>query len=60
VAAKLVKFQLLRTFGSSSFGLPVVIAWTYFFVSIGTTRHTQAFGTTFLTKEQAWLLVLCV
>jgi len=49
-----------RAFGSSPFGLPVVVAGAHLLVAIGSRRHTQAFRTTLLAEEQTWLLVLCV
>lgn len=50
-------FPLSRAFGSSSLGLPVIVAGANLLVSIGSRRHTQAFSTTLLAEEHAWLLV---
>ena len=55
----LQKFQHSRAFGSSPFGLPVVVAWADLLVTISSRWHTQAFGTTFIAEEQTRLLVVC-
>jgi hypothetical protein len=43
--------QILRAFGSSPFGLPVVIARANLLVAIKSRRHTQTLCTTLVTKE---------
>lgn len=48
----------LRAFGSSTLGLPVVVAGTETLVAIVAWRNTQTLCTTFIAEEQAWLLVL--
>lgn len=48
----------LRALGSTSFGLPIVIAGADLLVAIETRGHTQALSATLLTEEHAWLVVL--
>jgi len=55
-----LKIEDLRAFGSSPFGLPIVVTGAYLLVAVGSRGHTQAFRTTLLAEEQTWLLVLCV
>jgi len=43
--------KLLRAFGSSPFGLPVVVARANLLVAIIARRHTQTLSTTLVTKE---------
>jgi len=40
--------------------LPIVVTRAYRFVPIIPRGHTQAFVTTLLTKEHAWLVILSI
>jgi len=53
-----MKFEALGAFGSSSFGLPVVVARANLLVAISSRRHTQALGTALLAEKQTRFLVL--
>lgn len=48
----------LRAFGSSTLGLPVVVARAYGFVAVIARRDAEALGTAFLAEEHAWFVVL--
>ncbi|GLT43580.1 hypothetical protein SLA2020_175190 [Shorea laevis] len=48
-----------RAFGSSTLGLPIVVARAHRFIAIVARRNTEAFGTAFLTEKHAWFTVLC-
>jgi hypothetical protein len=47
-----------RAFGSSTLGLPVVVARANRLVPIVARRNAKALGTTLLAEEHAWFVVL--
>lgn len=49
-----------RAFGSSTLGLPVVVAGAHRLVPIVARRDTQTLGTAFLAEEHAGLVILCL
>lgn len=53
------EYIVLRAFGSSLLGLPVVVARAHLLVAVSARRNTQTLGATLQAEEHAWLLVRC-